>query len=87
MPAAIRSCGSLNRPPRDGQNQEPLWVRSKTLMVIDRLELCGSRASGEAYAGASPMATVAGTNPASHRRWRLGRGLEHHPGRRNAAER
>ena len=23
----------------------------------------------------------------AHGRWRLGRGLEHHPGRRNAAER
>jgi len=75
---------AVNRPPRDGQNQEPLWVnckawgktaqvagdylrkgskvavvgrleieqwsdrssgevRSKALVVIDRLELCGSR--------------------------------------------
>lgn len=99
---------AINRPPRDGQNPEPLWVsckawgktaqvagdyvrkgskvaivgrleiekwtdrssgevRSKTLVVIDRLELCGSRASGDAYAGASPMATVAGTNPGPSR--------------------
>ena len=79
---------AVNRPPRDGQNQEPLWVnckawgktaqvagdylrkgskvaivgrleieqwndrssgevRSKTLVVIDRLELCGSRNSSD----------------------------------------
>ena len=99
---------AINRPPRDGQNQEPLWVsckawgktaqvagdyvrkgskvaivgrleieqwtdrssgevRSKTLVVIDRLELCGSRASGEMFGGALPMAPEAGTNPASSR--------------------
>jgi single-strand DNA-binding protein len=82
---------AVNRPPRDGQNQEPLWVnckawgktaqvagdylrkgskvaivgrleieqwsdrssgevRSKTLVVIERLELCGSRRDGESFA-------------------------------------
>ena len=99
---------AINRPPRDGQNQEPLWVsckawgktaqvagdyvrkgskvaivgrleieqwtdrssgevRSKTLVVIDRLELCGSRSGGDSFAGASPMAPVASTKPASSR--------------------
>ena len=79
---------AINRPPRDGQEQAPLWVnckawgktaqvagdyvrkgskvavvgrleieqwtdrssgevRSKTLVVVDRLELCGSRGGGD----------------------------------------
>ena len=87
---------AINRPPRDGQNQEPLWVnckawgktaqlagdyvrkgskvaivgrleieqwtdrssgevRSKTLVVIDRLELCGSRSGGEALSAIRRM--------------------------------
>jgi single-strand DNA-binding protein len=85
---------AINRPPRDGQNQEPLWVsckawgktaqaagdyvrkgskvaivgrldieqwtdrssgevRSKTLVVIDRLELCGGRRDGDGLDGAA----------------------------------
>ncbi len=93
---------AVNRPPRDGQNQEPLWVnckawgktaqvagdylrkgskvavvgrleieqwtdrssgevRSKTLVVIDRLELCGSRngSDGGLSRGAAGMAAAA----------------------------
>ena len=93
---------AVNRPPRDGQNQEPLWVnckawgktaqvagdylrkgskvaivgrleieqwndrssgevRSKALVVIDRLELCGSRngADGGFSKGAAGMAAAA----------------------------
>jgi len=93
---------AVNRPPRDGQNQEPLWVnckawgktaqvagdylrkgskvaivgrleieqwsdrssgevRSKVLVVIDRLELCGSRngADGGFSKGAAGMAAAA----------------------------
>ncbi|MFU8886819.1 MAG: single-stranded DNA-binding protein [Cyanobacteriota bacterium] len=79
---------AINRPPRDGQEQAPLWVnckawgktaqvagdyvrkgskvavvgrleieqwtdrssgevRSKTLVIVDRLELCGSRGGGD----------------------------------------
>jgi single-strand DNA-binding protein len=85
---------AINRPPRDGQNQEPLWVsckawgktaqvagdyvrkgskvaivgrldieqwtdrssgemRTKTLVVIDRLELCGGRRDGDGHGGAA----------------------------------
>ncbi len=85
---------AINRPPRDGQNQEPLWVsckawgktaqvagdyvrkgskvaivgrldieqwtdrssgevRSRTLVVVDRLELCGGRRDGEGAIGAA----------------------------------
>jgi single-strand DNA-binding protein len=88
---------AVNRPPRDGQNQEPLWVnckawgktaqvagdylrkgskvavvgrleieqwtdrssgevRSKTLVVIDRLELCGSRNGTQQIDGAADLA-------------------------------
>ena len=93
---------AVNRPPRDGQNQEPLWVnckawgktaqvagdylrkgskvaivgrleieqwndrssgevRSKALVVIDRLELCGSRngADGGFSKAAAGMAAAA----------------------------
>ena len=93
---------AVNRPPRDGQNQEPLWVnckawgktaqvagdylrkgskvaivgrleieqwsdrssgevRSKALVVIDRLELCGSRNGAESglSKGAAGMAAAA----------------------------
>ena len=112
---------AINRPPRDGQNQEPLWVsckawgktaqvagdyvrkgskvaivgrleieqwtdrssgevRSKTLVVIDRLELCGSRAGGDSFSAASPMAPVAGANPASSRGPSSGSPLAHPTG-------
>jgi single-strand DNA-binding protein len=88
---------AVNRPPRDGQPQEPLWVnckawgktaqvagdylrkgskvaivgrlefeqwgdrssgemRSKTLVVIDRLELCGSRNGEQQMDGAADLA-------------------------------
>jgi single-strand DNA-binding protein len=88
---------AVNRPPRDGQPQEPLWVnckawgktaqvagdylrkgskvaiigrleieqwsdrssgemRSKTLVVIDRLELCGSRNGAQQMEGAADLA-------------------------------
>jgi len=90
---------AVNRPPRDGQPQEPLWVnckawgktaqvagdylrkgskvaiigrleieqwsdrssgemRSKTLVVIDRLELCGSRNSAQQMEGAADLAAL-----------------------------
>lgn len=111
---------AINRPPRDGQNQEPLWVsckawgktaqvagdyvrkgskvaivgrleieqwtdrssgevRSKTLVVIDRLELCGSRASGEAFAGAALDSAAAATTPS------LSQGETHEPSQPSAA--
>ena len=91
---------AINRPPRDGQNQEPLWVsckawgktaqvagdyvhkgskvaivgrldieqwtdrssgevRSKTLVVVDRLELCGGRRDGDGPEGAAGSAAPA----------------------------
>jgi len=99
---------AINRPPRDGQNQEPLWVsckawsktaqvagdyvrkgskvaivgrleieqwtdrssgevRSRTLVVIDRLELCGSRSGREALAGAALDSAAAATTPSVSR--------------------
>ena len=86
---------AINRPPRDGQEQNPLWVnckawgktaqvagdyvrkgskvavvgrleieqwtdrtsgevRSKTLVVIDRMELCGSRGGGDGLGTPAP---------------------------------
>ena len=42
-------------------------MRSKTLVVIDRLELCGSRSGGEALAGAALEAAVAATTPSVSR--------------------
>ena len=88
---------AVHRPPRDGQNQDPLWVnckawgktaqvagdylrkgskvaivgrleieqwtdrssgevRSKTLVVIDRLELCGGRNGAQQIEGAADLA-------------------------------
>ena len=110
---------AVNRPPRDGQNQEPLWVnckawgktaqvagdylrkgskvaivgrleieqwtdrssgevRSKALVVIDRLELCGSRNGaddgfGKGAAGMAAAAALSAAPPSTaSSEWRSG---------------